>query len=460
MKTKFILLSYIGILVISGFSACNKMLEVRPENETLAEDALQKPEDLVMLLNSCYDVMANAMNGRTQIFNELLSDNLDRPLNNDDFREIYTRSSNFFNGSIGSLYGDHYICVYRVNILNANIDQVPGVSSELKTKLLAEGAFLRGLAQFELVKLWAQPFGYSDINNHPGIVIRKEASQTPLTRSSVAAVYAAILDDLNFAVQNLPENNPNYADKDAAKALLAKVYFQMADYTNAAKYCDEVVASGRFRLGDSINRFLSPTPDENIFIFISTGNNDNRARGFVDNFRSDNNNTPQLRLSRELYDLLKFRPSDKRVALANLVNPGTDNELIATNKFNKDFFNIPYLNYTELLLNRIESKARINQDLSTAVNDLNNIMERAYGTGVVVLPPQSNPNDIITNVLRERRLELFGEGDRVQTLKRLGASGEPIIIRNAVWNCPGMILQFPISELTTGFELNKEGGCN
>jgi len=87
-------------------------------------------------------------------------------------------------------------------------------------------------------------------------------------------------------------------------------------------------------------------------------------------------------------------------------------------------------------------------------------MDRAYGQGVVNLPAQANANDILTAVRYERRLEFFAEGDRIQQLKRLGAEGENIVIRNAPWNCPGMILQFPISEQTSGFIMNQEGGCN
>ena len=54
---------------------------------------------------------------------------------------------------------------------------------------------------------------------------------------------------------------------------------------------------------------------------------------------------------------------------------------------------------------------------------------------------------------------MIGEGDRVQSLKRRGAADENILIREAPWNCPGMILQFPISEQTDIFPLNQTGGC-
>jgi len=277
----------------------------------------------------------------------------------------------------------------------------------------------------------------------------------------VAQTYTQILTDLKAALNDLPESNGNYAGKNAVKGLLAKVYFQMQDYTNASFYAAEVINSGNYMMSDSVNHFDNTSfASEYVFTFISTSATDNRASGFIDNYRSDNNATPQLRISAELYNLLNVRPSDKRAKLVSVFNEATENEFYGVLKFNNDFFSVPYVHLTELMMIRCESLAELNQDLPTAVSDINKIMDRAYGQGVVNLPAQANANDILTAVRYERRLEFFAEGDRIQQLKRLGAEGENIVIRNAPWNCPGMILQFPISEQTSGFIMNQEGGCN
>lgn len=459
MKKRLIIIG--SFLSIIGFSSCDRLLEVTPPNETLAEDALKTPEDLQKMLNSCYDVLANSLNGRTQIFNELLGDNLNAPRNNDDFREIYNRSSNFFNNTVGSLYADYYIAVFRVNVMLAAFDQIPALSDAEENRMRAEGYFVRALSYFELVKLWAQPYGYSSGNGHPGIVIRSEATQNPLPRNTVEQVYNQIISDLEFAANNLPDNNGNYADKVAARALLAKVYFQMNRFDKVIENVDIVVNSGRFSLSDSLNRFNNTaTQSEYIFTFISTSNNDNRARTFVDNYRSDNNATPQLTVTQEFYDLVNSSASDQRARFFTINNPGTENEAYVTTKFNQDFFSIPYLHLTDLLLMRAEAYGELNINLDQAKTDLNDIMERAYGPGVKVLDASANGPVIIQTARYERRIELVFEGNRVQDLKRIGAKGEPVNIRGAVWNCNGMILQFPISENTAGFQLNIEGGCN
>ena len=69
---KLRLLFIIPVLLVA--TACNKHLEFPPEDVILAEDALQSPEDMQRLLNSCYDVLANIFDGRQLIVAELLSD--------------------------------------------------------------------------------------------------------------------------------------------------------------------------------------------------------------------------------------------------------------------------------------------------------------------------------------------------------------------------------------------------
>jgi hypothetical protein len=35
-----------------------------------------------------------------------------------------------------------------------------------------------------------------------------------------------------------------------------------------------------------------------------------------------------------------------------------------------------------------------------------------------------------------------------------------MFVRGHEWNCPGFMLQFPITEQTSIFEINPTGGCN
>ena len=441
------------------FTGCEKSLEFNQEGSLTTAEAIQTPEDLQSVLNGIYDVFANTMNGNIQTFNELLSDNLNKPKTNADYNEMWVRKTIIFNGTIKSVYADAYRVIERANVLLSNVDNVSGLSSEDRTRMVAEARFMRAYMHFELVKLFAQPYGFTSDNSHPGIVVRRAGIYETAPRTSVAGVYSFVLEDLKAAEKDLPVSNGNYASKYAAKALIAKVYFQMMDYSNALPYLNEVIDNGGYSLG-SIDRFqegvISP---ESIFGIVSTPDQgDDRSGSYKGNYTS---NDPELNLRsefiQETFGTLPDTTVDKRAAWFTISNEGQSNERYLLNKFPLDMLNMPLLYLTDMKLLRAEAYGILNQNLAQAAQDINDIRTRAgYG---VLIPTNSTPAAIINAAQRERRIEMSGEGDWVQHLKRRGTSGENIMVRDVPWDCPGMVLQFPSTENTEIFEMNPEGGC-
>jgi hypothetical protein len=79
------------------------------------------------------------------------------------------------------------------------------------------------------------------------------------------------------------------------------------------------------------------------------------------------------------------------------------------------------------------------------------------------LPTTASAADVIRVARIQRDLELVGEGNRLNEIKRLTArTGSSPDRRNAPMFCPGMVLQFPQGERAgnTNFVMNPEGGCN
>lgn len=462
MKTRnYITVFAVALVVV--VAGCKKISEERPENSFTREDAIQTPQDVQNLLNSCYDAFANQWNGYVQSTSDLLSDDLEKPLRASTHQtEIYQRNTIIFNTDLGEVYRNLYLIPFRVNSLPDLYDKV-GVSQAERMRMDAEARFLRAICHFEVVRLWAQPAGYTPDNSHIGIVIRDEISQLPKQRSSVKDAYDFIINDLKIAEANLPPSNGNYANKWAAKALLAKVYFQLNDRETALLYLNDVIANSGKTLAATLNRFDNvAAQSEYIFATVSTNSsNDNRGRRFIDYYRSDKNNESFV-ISRDLYNLLTTDTTDLRgKTLVTVKNLGMDNEHYAVNKFNKDYFGVPVLTLTEMLLTRAELLAE-KGNVSAAADDINQIVARAYSDSTgKSLSPLATPSGALTFIRLQRRLELFCEGDRVQELKRIGAYQIPnLTIRNAPWNCPGMVLQFPSTETGNGFIFNESGGCN
>jgi hypothetical protein len=445
-----------------GIASCEKMLEYPPEGAILAEDALNTPDDAQRLLNSCYDVIGNLFDGKYQNICELMSDNMAEP-NGLDFNAVYNRETNFFTPTTNGTYGDFYYAIYRCNSLMKNFDLINGLSDAERTRMEAEARFIRAFCHFNVVKIWAQPYGSTPTNSHLGIILKRDASNLPIPRSTVAESYAFIIEDLEFALGNLPESNGNYARQDAAAGLLAMVYFQMNNYVQAEQYASMVINSGNYAMRDTLDRFPA-TPEvnlETVFGIVSSNPGadhvDQRTDNFIGNYNAGGVLPPNLMLSNELYQFTNLNSADDRLGWMQSSGGKYKNRRFE----NKVFFNIPIIYLTELRLIRAECLGEMAGDLSVAIADINDVRDRAFGAGLNDLSATSTAAEVIAAARREYRIETMGEGKWINQLKRIGAKGENVYVRNAPWNCPGMALQFPNSEFTSAlFVGNPEGGCN
>jgi tetratricopeptide (TPR) repeat protein len=468
---KYIVIS-ISILTL-GFVSCDKMLNYQPDGAILAEDALKTPDDAQRLLNSCYDVMANVFDGSYQNLAELLSNNLATPTGL-DFQAVYNKETNFFTPTTNGVYSDFYYSIYRCNSLLENFDLIDGLSEAERSRMEAEARFIRAYCHWHVVKLWAQPWGYTADNSHLGIVIRDQASNAPLHRNTVAEVYAFILSEMEWAANNLPESNGNYANANAAKGALAMIHFQMGDYSQAIQYCDEVINPSQFAdtlldrfPADVVNMVAIYNP-ETVFGIVSN-NADVRTDDLIGNYNASGVLPPNLTLwndatyssSNELenpfFQFINVTGTDKRLSWI-----GTNGSRKTLNRFlDKVVFNVPLIYQTELMLIRAEAIAYAQPGrLNEAIADINKVRARAYSQDNSI-STSSSADDVKIAARREYRIETIGEGKWLDQFRRLAAEGVVNNIRFSPWDCPGMAIQFPNNETTgAGFQLNPEGGCN
>ena len=170
------------------------------------------------------------------------------------------------------------------------------------------------------------------------------------------------------------------------------------------------------------------------------------------------NASPTLRASKELYNLATADTNDLRgKKWYRLIGEDTPDEFVGVAKFDYSYMNTPVLHLTEMKLIRAESLGELNTNLSQGEMDINDIRQRAGLDPITVI----SGTQLINATHAERRLEMVFEGDRVHQLKRQAVQGDVTEIRDAPWDCPGMVIQFPNSEGTIqGFIFNPEGGCN
>jgi tetratricopeptide (TPR) repeat protein len=461
---KFIL--YITAFTIAStfMVSCKKFLERPPEGQLTEEEAFKTEADLSAFSNGIYTLLADGdfYSGRHQLMNELLGDEYKGDRFTGDFSEIFRRQNSFFGGTRDAYYKKGYRIIADANIVLNHLD----LATTAKNRIEGEAKFFRGISHFELVRMFAQPWGFSPDNNHLGIPLRTELSIQSLNRATVKEVYDKVIADLQAADSLLPDapaNGKYYtATKWAAKAYLAKVYFQQNNFAKAYQYANDVIASNKFTLDATFDkRFSKGLSTEGILVIAdqTTPNQLSPGGELRGNFRSDLG-IPGFTFTDQFYNVATARATDLRKAwYSNTLQAGYN----VLTKYNKNFFDLPLVHLTEMKLIRAEAGAELGgASLAVAIADINQLMTRAYGSTTFNLPTTASAALVISTTRNERELEMVGEGNRTQEIKRIGArTGLNIDRRGSVWNCPGFLLQFPKSErdANSSFTMNPEGGC-
>jgi starch-binding outer membrane protein, SusD/RagB family len=457
----------VAALAVLSTVSCKKFLERPPEGQMTEQEAFSSEANLVAYANGIYTLLAenSFYSGRHQVLNELLGDHYKGDRYTGDYAEIFKRQNSFFGGTRDDYYRTAYRIIANANNVILHLD----VANNAVTKSILEGEakLFRAIAHFEMVRMFAQPWGYSADNSHLGVPLRTEITLDPVQRSTVKQVYDQVIADLKDAEGLLPAANTNgkfyKATNWAAKAYLAKVYFQQNDFANAYNYANQVIASNKFFLDASFNnRFSQGLSTEGILV-IGDQNSPNQFNPGGDlrgNFRSDIS-IPGFTFTDQFYAVATARPADLRKAAWYSNTLQTSYNVLL--KYNKNFFDLPLVHLTEIKLIRAEAGAETGgANLAVAITDINDIMTRAYGGTTFNLPANATAGAVIAAARSERELEMVGEGNRTQEIKRIGArTGNNVDRRGSVWNCNGFILQFPKAEKDayTPFVMNVEGGC-
>lgn len=462
-SVKIMALALLCVAIIS----CTKVLDLKPKNGRIDGDAVKTITDLKELLNSAYDALRSDdfYGGSLWITQELLADNLSESNVNGSMLAVYNRNTSLFNQECKRIWNTGYTVIYRSNLVLKYVETVGGLNPSEKANIRGQALFLRACARFELVRLFAQPYGYTQNNSHPGIPLRLVAEKSLVGRSTVGDVYEQILTDLNIAVQELPGDvNSGYANVWAAKALLAKVYFQSNNFILANKNAKAVLNNGPYVLMNDIRkRFTYSGNTENIFELKSTGTSlpgQESGKRLKEYFRNTNGGLSFLKGALGYYNRLLVDSTDQRFKYwVKFIGNSSGGYNINITKLNYyDYFNIPVFHLAEMKLIIAESSAELGQ-LTDALNELNEVRRR------VGLASYSSlfQNEIIQEARNQRQIEMFLEGTRINDLRRIAIRGDKSLkIRGSAWDCPGMVLAIPDDEISANPDIlqNTPGGCN
>ncbi|WP_421873061.1 RagB/SusD family nutrient uptake outer membrane protein [Marinoscillum sp.] len=240
MKTKYIRIT--ALFLIAGiFGACSdEFVNVEPKGTALEENYYRNAEEAYNGLIAAYDPVGWAsFVPKTPCLNAASDDFMAGGGGPTDINEMQVWDKYTLDpvvGPQGDFWNRNYQGVFRTNILIQKLPEVD-MDQNLKNRFMGEVRFLRAYYYFDLVRyferfpVFEEPVSAADIFN------------VEVNERSVA--FELMEADLEYAIQNLPATidlttEAGRATKGAAHALYGKVLLQQEKFALAAEQFEEV----------------------------------------------------------------------------------------------------------------------------------------------------------------------------------------------------------------------------
>ena len=445
MKKIFLSIAVLGL----ALSSCDDFLTKDPLMNQTSDIALSTFEGIDDATEGNYLSVISWYGASVPLtFDVMCGNGMVGPVNTGRMRQ--EPAWNFTPTSELGLWASAYSAILNCNKVLAAINQneftrTSDVTEADINNVKAENLFLRALAYFDLVRVYAQPYGYIKEKGLTGVeamgvpIITVEDITARPARNTVAEVYEnLIIPDLEEAERLM---DPSYERADVAdrvatistpviQAMMARVYLEHEDFQLAADYATKVIKNGRFRLLSG-NNFLSMwkgrdiapwTGDEFIFeVYIAQSDGSRTALGTYLTAPEEIGGAGygDVRMSNDLINL--FDETDIRYTGLTKTNPRYPGYRWCTKYPGKtgglQYNNVPVIRISEMYLIRSEAMLRGNavvSGVSSPLDDLNRVATSrgasAYSTATV------------SNIFEERRKEFFFEGYVFFDMKRLQIS--------------------------------------
>jgi hypothetical protein len=426
-----------GLAVITF--GCDSILNQTPPLDISNEIALSTPNGIVAALTGAADQFSSGAfyGGNTMSIGELWSNNVESNVGADFGRlQILSYNLNIFNPEGRSMWGDGYGVINRANNIIRAVDNVAFADARQKELIRGRALALRGASLWALCMYFAQPWGFTPDNSHPGVVIRTEPTLgdqgTVKARATLKECYDQIIADLTQAAQILPAKDAPFMGSLAAKAMLSRVYFHMGEWAKAEALCTEVIESAVFKLNPSVADVVTTNSTPEVVFEVVNSPVDN-AGSIVWDFRQADNSLPRFWAGTDFVNAIYADTTDKRLALYTYRN-----SRLYVAKWDRIAMNTPIIRLAELYLTRSECRAQ-QGNAAGSVADVNVVRQRA---GLKDLAATLTGNSLLNAVRRERNIELAFEGDIFLERKRQRRN-----LKQRPWNDAALIFKIPDIEM-------------
>jgi hypothetical protein len=453
---------YLSVLILTTIlvSCSEDVIDIQPQDAVIPEIALKRVSGINALVLSAYRrIHEFGYYGQNQMLNaEALADNL-----------IIANNTGRYTGQVvngvGSHFGTWSASPYRIindaNLvlkyadaaepalstsgLLAGLPESEAVTAPRRLRYKGEALFLRALALHDLAKVYGYEPGKEVGNFNLSAIIRTTPVEgvtdaNKRARSTNVEVYQQIETDLLEAINLLPaetdfigsSSNPAQqwatgekwfrASKQAAKALLARVYLYEGKFTEANNYATQVIAESSRTLVTAASYAASwstATHPESLFEAEIRTADWSSVDGVNNSIASITNSSPssasnaQFAVAGSAELIAAFEAGDARRNVW-VTNAGRFECKKWQGEKGNFLENIPMIRLSEVYL--IAAEARANSSDEAGALTVLNTLRAARGLAA----SDASGQTLLDLILNERRVEFAFEGHRFFDLKRLG----------------------------------------
>ncbi len=465
---------FAGLLLFAY--SCDDELDINPEDNLRSSDVFTSETAVRGAVTGLYGQARhnNALNGNRYAFTGLQADELTFVGSFITLTDVFNYQTQAVNGNTSEFWDEGFEIV---NLANFIITFVPDLdianfTDAEKSVAVAEAKFMRATMNFEMLRVYAQPFQVNG-GNSLGIPLSTQPftddtdpADFNIGRSTVNEVQTAIRNDLEDAIADLPNStstNNTRASKGAAQALLARLHLYREEWSQAANLANEVINNPAYAIASDYS-FYGTTNNESVFVLANTETDG--AFGGTGLTAFANPRSTGGRGDLFYSDFLLNAYNSGSIAPSN--TEGMDLRLVQTTAVGSDVNGnsqtfqgkvsssgadpLPIIRIAEMYLIRAEANLRGNLSVGdTPLNDVNRIRSRAGLTNLTSVT--------LDDIMTERLKEFANEGHRRMDLLRnrlpLRQSGDPRFTE-AAFGADKTIFPIPSGQLNVNPALSDQ----
>jgi hypothetical protein len=458
-KLRMVLMAPALALAVMMTSCEKETIELLPKDRITEESAFQDPERIQLAMLGVYDAAQTGFYAGAQRgypFGAASTSQAD--MRGEDMLNVAAFYAFTYEGTFNAtttlnnvyMWETLYGMINKANIMIEGVKTAATagvITQEQANSYEGEARFLRALAHHELLLHFARPYNETADASHPGVPYRRTAINDPasvdeaktLGRHTVKEAYAFLLEDLDFAENNITITQLTRASKGAAIAFKTRVKLHMRDWNGVISEADKIVTGTETFTSPIGGYALTATPEgpfagnkgntESIFSILNS-TDDNPGTNAALPVMYSGANRGLVAISPVIWNQPFWPVEDlRRTTLAGDFYGGEK----YTTKY-RDLSgwsdNTPVIRYAEVLLNLSEAIARTAGVTDKSLALLNSVRGRATSEVYVTSGASaaylniSNANDLLQAIMNERRIEFLAEGMRWRDIHRTAKNGE------------------------------------